>query len=103
MNLYEQQIPKCLKKIASQYDCANDWTTIVTRKPTGRIRNLRPGEWEVQDANRTFISPPVKNKDVALFYLNSRSTPAKEQIRVLQVSDKLKDAMTAGAIPLFGW
>lgn len=103
MNLYEQQIPKCLKKIASQYDCTNDWTTIVTRKPTGRIRNLRPGEWEVQGANRTPISPLVKNKDVALFYLNSRSTPAKEQIRVLQVSDKLKQAMTTGAIPLFGW
>jgi hypothetical protein len=103
MNLYEQQIPKCLKKIASQYDCSNDWTTIVTRKPTGRIRNLRPGEWEVQDENRIPISPPVKNKDVALFYLNQRSTPAKEQIRVLQVSDKLKDAMTAGEIPLFGW
>jgi len=103
MNLYEQQIPKCLKKIATQFDCANDWATIVTRKPTGKIRYLRPGEWEVQDANKTSISPPVKNKDVALFYLNQRSTPAKEQIRVLQVSDKLKHAMTAGAIQLFGW
>lgn len=103
LNLYEQQIPKCLKKIASQYDCTNDWTTIVTRKPTGRIRNLRPGEWEVLDAKRTPISPPVNNKDVALFYLNSRSTPVKEQIRVLQVSDKLKQAMTTGGIPLFGW
>lgn len=103
MNLYEQQIPKCLKKIAAQFDCVNDWATIDTHKPTGKICCTRPGEWEVQDANNTPITPPVKNKDVALFYLNSRSTPVKEQIRVLQVSDKLKQAMTTGAIPLFGW
>jgi len=103
MNLYEQQIPKCLKKIASQYECINDWATIVTRKPAGSVSYLRPGEWEVQDANQSPISPPVKNKDVALFFLNDRSTPVKEQIRVLQVSDKLKRAMTAGEIPLFGW
>jgi len=103
MNLYEQQIPKCLKKIASQYDCINDWALIVTRKPTGKIGCLRPGEWEVQDENKTPISPPVKNKDVALFFLNDRSTPVKEKIRVLQVSEKLKQAMKAGEIPLFGW
>ena len=103
MNLYDLDIPRCLKKIAAQYDCANDWTTIVTRKPVGKVRRTPQGEWIVQDANKPPISPPVKNKDVALFYLHSRSTPAKEQIRVLQVSPALKLAMKAGGIPLFGW
>ena len=103
MNLYDLDIPKCLKKIAAQYDCANDWTTIVTRKPMGKVRRTPKGEWVVQDANKTAIAPAVKSKDVALHYLNVRSTPSNEQVRVLQVSDKLKHAMMAGEIPLFGW
>jgi len=103
LNLYDIDIPKCLKKIAAQYDCTNEWTTIVTRKPIGKVRRTPQGEWIVQDANKIEITPAVKSKDVALFYLNDRSTPVKEQIRVLQVSDKLKHAMTAGEIPLFGW
>jgi len=103
MNLYDLDIPKCLKKIAAQYNCANDWTTIVTRNPIGKVRRTPKGEWIVQDANKIAIAPPVKNKDVALFYLNSRSTPANEQIRVLKISDQLKHAITAGEIPLFGW
>ncbi len=103
MNLYDLDIPKCLKKIAAQYDCANDWTTIATRKPIGKVRRTPKGEWVVQDANKAAIAPPVKSKDVALRFLNDRSTPVKEQIRVLQVSPALKQAMTAGEIPLFGW
>lgn len=103
MNLYDFDIPKCLKKIAAQYDCVNDWATIATRKPIGKVRRTPEGEWIVQDANKAAITPPVKSKDVALRFLNDRSTPVKEQIRVLQVSDKLKHAMMTGAIPLFGW
>lgn len=103
MNLYDLDIPKCLKKIAAQYDCANDWTTIITSKPIGKLRLTPKGEWIVQDANKVAIAPPVKNKDVVLHFLNLRSTPVKEQVRVLQISDKLKHAMTAGEIPLFGW
>lgn len=103
MNLYDLDIPKCLKKIATQYKCTNDWTNIVTRKPIGKVRRTQKGEWILQDANEAPIAPPVKNKDVALYYLEDRSTSVKEQIRVLQVSDKLKQAMNTGEIPLFGW
>lgn len=103
MNLYDQQIPKCLQKIASQYGCDKGLATIVTRKPTGKIRYIHPGEWEVQDANKEAISPSIKNKDVALFLLSHRSTLVKEQIRVLQISHTLRRAMEAFEIPLFGW
>ena len=103
LNLYDLDVPKCLKKVAAQYDCVNDWATIITRRPVGKVRRTTKGEWFVQDADNVAISPPVKNKDVALFFLNSRSTPVKEKIRVLQVSTALKQAMMAGEIPLFGW
>ena len=103
IHLYDHDIPKCLKKIASQFNCANDWATIVTRKPSGKIRCIPQEGWIVQDANKAPISPLVKNKDVALFYLNSHSTPVKEQVRILQVSPALEQAMRAGRIPLFGW
>jgi hypothetical protein len=103
LNLYDLDIPKCLKKIAAQYDCINDWTTIVTRKPNGKVFRTPQREWVVRDANKIPITPPVKNKDVALHFLNDRSTPVKEQIRVLKISDKLKQAMIEGQIPLFGW
>lgn len=103
MNLYDLDIPKCLKKIAAQYDCVNDWATIVTRKPIGKVRRTPKGEWVVQGANKNVIAPSVKSKDVALHFLNQRSTPVNEQIRVLHISDKLKHAMTNGEIPLFGW
>lgn len=103
MTLYDLDIPKCLKKIATQYDCMNDWTTIVTRKPLGIVSRTPHGEWIVQDKSENAIAPPVKNKDVALFFLNQQSSPVKEQIRILQVSDKLKQAMKSDEIPLFGW
>jgi len=103
MNLYDLDIPKCLKKIAAQYDCANDLTSIATRKPIGKVRRTPQGEWVVQDANKIAIAPPVKSKDVALHFLNVRSTPVNEQVRVLHISDKLKRAMNTGEIALFGW
>jgi hypothetical protein len=103
MNLYDTDIPKCLKKIASLYNCTYDLATIITRKPIGKVCKTLKGEWIVQDANKIAITPPVKSKDIALFFLNDRSTQAKEQIRVLQISDKLNKAIKAGEIPLFGW
>lgn len=57
----------------------------------------------MQDANGNPLTPPVKNKDVALFFLNQRGDPVKEPVRLLQVSPTLKRAMKAGEIPLFGW
>lgn len=103
MNLYDLDIPKCLKKIATQYDCTTYWTSIETRKPIGKVRRTPQGEWIVQDANKMAIATSVKSKDVALHFLNVRSTPATEAIRILQISDKLKQAHNAGEIPLFGW
>lgn len=103
MNLYEQRIPMTLKKIAAQFDCTNDWATIVSRKPAGRLYRIRTGEWVVQGTNKIPISPPVKNKDVALHYLSSRSPQVKEQIRLLHISSGLKEAVISGGVPLFGW
>jgi len=103
MNLYDNDIPKTLKKIASQYDCANDWATISTRRPDGKIYYERPHGWVVKDTNHNPLTPPLKNKDVALFFLNQRGSMVKEPIRLLQISPDLKRAMYAGNIPLFGW
>ncbi|MCR4299593.1 MAG: hypothetical protein NUV75_12755 [Gallionella sp.] len=76
-----------------------DWLEASPQK----VASPQQWQWIVQDANKAAIAPPVKSKDVALHFLNDRSTPAKEQIRVLQVSSALKQAMTASKIPLFGW
>ncbi len=57
----------------------------------------------MKDKNNNLLTAPLKNKDVALFFLNQRSTPVKEQIRLLQISPALKNTMSAGHIPLFGW
>jgi hypothetical protein len=103
MNLYDMDIPKCLNKIATQFDCTNDWSTITTRRPVGRLRRTQIGEWVLMDSNNLPISPPVLNKDIALYYLNDRSTPVKEQIQLLRVSSALRRAVSAGNIPLFGW
>lgn len=102
-NLYDLDIPKCLKRVASQYDCVNDWASIITRKPVGRLTYKPERGWIVQDTNKLPLSPPVMNKDVALFYLNERSTPVKEQVRLLEISSALKQAWQADRIPLFGW
>lgn len=103
MNLYDLDVPKCLKKIAAQYECANGWTTITTRRPIGKVRCTPKKEWIVQGTDGTALAPPVQNKYIALYYLNLRSTPVKEQVRVLHVSDILKRAVSAGEISLFGW
>lgn len=103
MNLYDHDIPKCLSKIASQYECINGQATIATRKPLGKLAYDRNNGWIVQGQNRTPLSPPVNNKDVALFFMNERSTPVKEHIRLLEISPALKRAMLAGQVPLFGW
>jgi len=103
MNLYDLDIPKCLKKVSTRFDCANDWATIVTRKPEGNIRYSKPDGWIVRDKDNNPVTAPLKNKEVALFYLNQRSTPVKEQIRMFSISPMLKLSMNAGDIPLFGW
>ena len=103
MNLYDQQIPKCLKKIATQYACTDGWVSIDTRKPTGKIRYIPHKGWIAEIENIAPTLPPVKNKEIALFYLNSRSTPIQEKIRVLSLSSTLTKAVKAGEVPLFGW
>lgn len=103
MNLYDSDIPKCLEKISNLYDCNNDWATIVTRKPVGNLKRENNFAWVVKDEENKSLTAPLANKDVALFYLNERSTPVKEQVRLLQISPILKQAMNAGQIPLFGW
>jgi len=103
MNLYDSDIPKCLRKMASLFDCANDWATIVTNKPDGRIKYTGKDGWVVLDADGKPITAPLKNKDVALFFLSQRGAQVKEKIRLLQISPTLKHAMNTGNIPLFGW
>jgi len=68
MRLYDQLVPKSLKKVAALFNTHNGWATINTRTPTGRIARIGPTEWQVQDGNHTMLTPPLKNKDVALVY-----------------------------------
>lgn len=103
MHLYDSDIPHALQKVASKYDCANDWTTIVTRRPEGRIAYQPNQGWIVRDAHLKPLTGPLSNKHIALHYLTQRSVPVKEQIRLLQVSSTLKHAMNAKEIALFGW
>ncbi len=103
LNLYDIDIPKCLKTVSAQYGCATDWTTINTRRPAGRVRKTVEGEWIVQDANNQRLAPPVKSKDIALFFLNERSEKTLEKIPLFEVTAKLKQAVKAGKIPLYGW
>jgi len=103
MHLYDSDIPHDLQKVASKYDCAYDWTTIVTRRPEGHIAYQQKQGWVVQDANNKPLTDPLSNKHIALHYLSQRSVPVKEQIRLLQVSSTLKHAMNANEIALFGW
>ena len=103
MNLYDQQIPKCLKKIAGQFDCAYDQTTILTRKPSARVRADYQSGWEVLDSEHKAITPPIQTKEVALYFLEHKSPRVNEQINVLHISSALRKAVQAGAVPLFGW
>lgn len=103
LNLYDQQIPKCLKKIASQFDCTFGRTTIVTRKPSARVQFSREAGWEVRDFNNKPITPSVQMKEIALFYLEHKSPLIDEQVNVLNISPALKQAVLAGELPLFGW
>lgn len=75
------------------------WATINTRTHTGRIVRIGPDEWQAQDGNHRKLIPPLKNKDVAVFYLNEHSKPAKEAVRVLQISPRLKDAVVGCCRP----
>lgn len=101
--LYDQKIPKCLKKVARQYDCTYGQTLIETRKSYSNVRSNRQFGWELRNAENQPVSPPVSDQKIALFYLTERSPKIKENIRVLQISPALKKAALAGEIPLFGW
>ena len=101
--LYDQQIPRCLKKIARQYDCIYSQTLIETRRPYSRVQENRQSDWELRNAENEPVSPPVSDQKIALFYLTQRSPKIKESIRVLQISSSLKKAALAGEMPLFGW
>ncbi len=103
MNLYDIDVPKTLKRIASRFECELSWSTIVTRKPDGSVRLDRKTGWIVRDKNNKPITPPLLNKDVALHFLGERSSLVKEPVRVLQVSQKLKEALLKNEVPLFGW
>lgn len=103
MNLYDLDVPKTLKRIATKYECDNSWEVIVTRKPEGKIRYDRNTGWVVKNLKDQPITPPLINKDVALHFLSQRSNLVKESVRVLQISPKLKKTMIEGEVPLFGW
>lgn len=102
-NLYDQDVPQCLRKIVRQFGCSLDVARIETRKPIADIRYARGEGWQLRNTQGRSISPSIWNKDIALFYLENQSPKIHDDIRTLKLSPRLVQDATAGKLPLFGW
>lgn len=101
--LYDQLIPKALAKLASRFQCGLAECSIVVSRPQDQIRYRRDAGWELREIGQQNDLKVIRNKVVALRYVESRGVKRPELIRVFEISPILDDIVKSKGLPLFGW
>ena len=101
--LYDQMIPKALNKLKQKYGGSIGWAAITVKTPTANLIRDRNQGWAIENKADKAITKGIKNQSVALSYLKAMSDKKKEDVRVLEISPLLIQAVQSRGLPLFGW
>jgi hypothetical protein len=102
VQLYDQQIPDYLNKLAKQFECGFTQTSIMVSKPRHYVRYSAQRMWEVQSRERNENSHFVYNYPVALFYLKNTGNEVKRELKVFEISPDLRESIKQFGLPIFG-
>lgn len=102
VQLYDQQIPDYLNKLAKQFSCCFTQTNILVSKARHNIRFSDQRMWEVQSRDTRDRPHFVYNFPVAMFYLKKTGNKIKRELKVFEISDELRNSIKQHGLPMFG-
>lgn len=102
VQLYDQQIPDYLNKLAKQFACGFTQTSIMVSKPRHHIRYSQQRMWALQPREQSENTHFVYNFPVAMFYLKKTGNKIKRELKVFEISPALRDSIKQHGLPMFG-
>lgn len=102
VQLYDQQIPDYLSKLAKQFACSFSQTNIMVSKPRHHLRFSEQRMWSLQDANSNENTHFVFNFPVAMFYLKKTGSKIKRELKVFEITPALREKIHQNGLPMFG-
>lgn len=102
VQLYDQQIPDYLNKLAKQFACDFMQTSIMVSKPRHHIRYSEQRMWALQSPEQSENTHFVYNFPVAMFYLKKTGNKIKRELKVFEISDVLRKSIKQHGLPLWG-
>lgn len=102
VQLYDQQIPDYLNKLAKQFACDFTETNILVSKPRHNVRYSEQRMWELQSREQTENPHFVYNYPVAMFYLKKAGIKVKRELNVFEISPALRESIKQHGLPMFG-
>ena len=101
--LYDQLIPKALRKIAAKFECNLTMLTIKTKMPNHMLLNRGADGWDLVPSIKGEIKAVVRNEEVAMRIMQSRATERMREVLVLEISGSLANTVKNKGLPMFGW
>lgn len=102
VQLYDQQIPDYLNKLAKQFACGFTQTSIMVSKPRHHVRYSEQRMWALQPREQSENTHFVYNFPVAMFYLKKTGNKIKRELKVFEISPALRETIKQHGLPMFG-
>lgn len=102
VQLYDQQIPQYLNKLAKQFGCRFSTSSILVSKPRHNISFSERRMWSLQAHERSQNTHFVYSYPVAMFYLKKTGAKHRRELNVFEISDALRQSIQQFGLPMFG-
>lgn len=102
VKLYDQQIPNYLSKLAKQFQCDLNTTSIIVSKPRYNIRYKTKQEWLLQSIDKKTEIASVMNYPVAMLFVKNKGQREIREINVMKINNDLSESIKLQGIPLYG-
>jgi hypothetical protein len=99
--IYDEEIPRCLKRLCRQWDARIGRTTITTKEPRVNItRQL--DKWLITDSQGNFSTRPRASQQEAMRIMARHCKQIALEIPVLLLDQAMREQILAQGFPLFG-
>lgn len=102
VQLYDQQIPEYLDKLAKQHGCKISSANIMVSKPRHHIQYNSHRTWSIEPNSDSENIHYVLNYPVAMLYLKKMGIKEKRALKVLEISHLMRTSINQYGLPMYG-
>ena len=91
-----------MEKLAKQFQCDFQTTTILVSKPRYNIRYQATQEWLLKPIDKKTETASVMNYPVAMLFVKNKGQREIREINVMKINNDLSESIKLQGIPLYG-